>query len=111
MITRLSVRRASAACLVDMEIHHESTVNAFKAADAFGGDLGHLEYKWTVKNSKKAIDIYHTYTRPKFQGRGIAGRLVEETLEWAKQNNLVIIPSCTYVAAYVHRHPKWKSLL
>ncbi len=57
------------------------------------------------------IDFYFTYVPGDLRGRGIAASLVEEGLRYAAANKLQVIPSCSYVNIYIHRHEKYMGLL
>lgn len=56
------------------------------------------------------MELYTTYTPPQLRGRGLAERVVRAALEYAKENNLRVIPSCSYVRIFIERHPEYKSL-
>jgi len=46
-----------------------------------------------------------------FRGRGIAEKLCKAAFEYAKQHQLTVIPSCSYISdAYLKRHPEYRSL-
>jgi predicted GNAT family acetyltransferase len=53
----------------------------------------------------------HTEVPPELQGRGIAARLVQATLDWARAEGLRVRPLCSYVAVYMRRHPETQDLL
>ena len=53
----------------------------------------------------------HTLVPPALEGRGIAAALVKEALAWARQEGLRVRPTCSYVAAYMRRHPQTQDLL
>ncbi len=53
----------------------------------------------------------HTLVPPALEGRGIAAALVKEALAWARQEGLRVRPTCSYVAAYMQRHPETQDLL
>ncbi|MEO6246707.1 MAG: GNAT family N-acetyltransferase [Opitutaceae bacterium] len=53
----------------------------------------------------------HTFVPPELRGRGIAEKLVRAALDWAATEGLRVVPACSYVAAFVHRHPEYQSLL
>jgi predicted GNAT family acetyltransferase len=42
---------------------------------------------------------------------GIAARLTQAALEYAEKNSLRVIPMCTYVAAYIRKHPEYQKLI
>lgn len=53
----------------------------------------------------------HTEVPPALEGRGLAGALVAATLAWARSEGLRVRPVCSYVAAYMRRHPETQDLL
>lgn len=57
------------------------------------------------------INLVHTEVPKEFTGKGIAAILVKKVLEYVKQKNYILIPSCSYVAKYVDNHPEYHSLL
>jgi uncharacterized protein len=48
----------------------------------------------------------HTEVPPALGGRGIAAALVQAALDWARADGLRVRPLCSYVAAYMRRHPE-----
>jgi predicted GNAT family acetyltransferase len=50
----------------------------------------------------------HTYVPNELRGRGIAERLVRFALETAGKNGKGIDAQCSYVAAFLERHPEYK---
>ncbi|OGU41155.1 MAG: GNAT family N-acetyltransferase [Ignavibacteria bacterium RIFOXYB2_FULL_35_12] len=67
----------------------------------------HLEY---VKVNN-VLNLIHTYVPNALRGKGIASKIVKVALTYAEENNLKIIPSCSYVAAYIQRHKEYEELL
>jgi hypothetical protein len=57
------------------------------------------------------VAFTHTEVPPELGGRGIAARLVETALQWARDEGLRVRPLCSYVATYLRRHPAWQDLL
>lgn len=53
----------------------------------------------------------HTGVPPALQGRGLAAALLEQGLQWARQQGLQVVPACSYVARYIDRHPQWREVL
>ena len=62
-----------------------------------------LEYR---KVDEHSIDIHHTYVPNELRGQGVAGVLAQTALDYAKQQQLKVIPSCSYIAVYLKRHPQ-----
>jgi predicted GNAT family acetyltransferase len=56
------------------------------------------------------MDLYSTFVPPGERGRGVAGRLVEAGLAWARAEGLQIIPSCWFVAQWIRAHPEHADL-
>ena len=57
------------------------------------------------------VELYSTYVPPADRGRGIAARLVQAAVEYARAEGLRIIPSCWYVAQWMRAHPEHADLL
>lgn len=55
--------------------------------------------------------LNHTEVPEALQGQGIAGKLVEGALEYARANNLPIVPMCPYANKYIQRNPQYQELL
>ena len=53
----------------------------------------------------------HTETPYPLQGQGIASRLVRGALEAARAEGLKVVPRCSFVSAYMARHPEFNDLL
>jgi len=89
----------------------ESEVKHDKSKERFymniEGDNVHLDY--SLRGDK--IDLYHTYTPPQLRGRGLAGKVVEFAFNYAKENNLKVIPSCPFIPSFLERKPEYKKLV
>lgn len=68
------------------------------------------EITFTYKDAKTII-INHTYVDGKLRGQGIARRLVDEVVLFAKQENLKIIPLCSYAKKVLSEDPKYEDIL
>ncbi|MBR9859878.1 N-acetyltransferase [bacterium] len=71
------------------------------------GKVPRLEY---ILVGKK-IYLTHTEVPFEFEGRGIGSKLIKAALDFVKEHQLKIIPLCPFVAAYIKKHPEWKSYL
>jgi predicted GNAT family acetyltransferase len=49
--------------------------------------------------------VYHTEVSEKLRGEGIAAKLLEEMVAYARSNQLKVVPLCPYVLAQFKRHP------
>lgn len=57
------------------------------------------------------MHMTHTGVPPALQGRGIAAALVRAALAHAEREGLKVNPLCSYVRAYMQRHPETAKLL
>ena len=65
--------------------------------------------EYTMRNS--IIDLHHTYTHPALRGKGLAALVVKAAFEFAKENNLKVIPTCSYVQAFTRKNEQYKELV
>jgi|AntRauTorckE5430_2_1112549.scaffolds.fasta_scaffold03753_3 predicted GNAT family acetyltransferase len=63
-----------------------------------------------IEITQKLI-LTHTEVPRGLEGNGIASHLAVGALTYAKENDLVVMPLCPYMAGYIARHPEWKSIL
>lgn len=71
------------------------------------GFIPRIEY---IKVAGK-IFLTHTEVPVELEGKGIGSALIKQVLEEIDKHDLVIIPTCPFVAAYIKRHPEWKRLV
>jgi uncharacterized protein len=57
------------------------------------------------------MQIVHTEVHPALQGRGIAAALVDAAFVHARAAGLKVLPLCSYVRAWVRRHPEARSMV
>ena len=57
------------------------------------------------------LDLYRTYTPPALRGGGLASRLTEHALRYARDHGHKIVPSCPFVATFIARHPEHRDLV
>ena len=74
---------------------------------AVGESIAFLEY---YREGDK-IFMTHTEAPEELRGTGAAGSLVEQSLQYAKDNNLIVVPLCSYVADYINKHSEWYEIL
>jgi hypothetical protein len=57
------------------------------------------------------IAFVHTEVDERFQGRGLADRLIRFALEDARSRGLAVLPFCPFVKAFIERHPDFAELV
>lgn len=90
---------------MDEKVIHESDNNRFVIY--LDGSEAYVEYKMT----DDTIDLYHTFTDPVLRGKGLAAHVVRAAFEYAKENNLKVIPTCSFVRSFVRRYKEYKELV
>ncbi|CAD5259117.1 conserved hypothetical protein [Bosea sp. 62] len=57
------------------------------------------------------IVVTHTEVPPAFNGRGIGSQLAEGIFKIARASGRRVVPRCSFVAAWAHRHPDYRDVL
>lgn len=88
-----------------LPVTHNPSANRFEA----GGE-GHLAVcEYTTEGARRVFT--HTYVPPEWRGRGLAEQLVRAALDDTRRRGLKAVAACSYVAAFVARHPEDQDLL
>ncbi len=86
-------------------IVHNAAENRFETL--IDGKRGELNY---LQNGDEFV-ITHVGVHPSLRGQGIAGKITEAALKYARENALRVVPLCSYAAVYIRRNPQYASLL
>ncbi len=57
------------------------------------------------------INANHTYVSEELRGGGVAGQLLDALVTYARENNLKIIPTCSYVKAKFSHGSQYNDML
>jgi predicted GNAT family acetyltransferase len=87
------------------EIRNNKELHRFEM-DA-GGDVAVAYYTL----SPGIATFTHTEVPYTLRGQGIASRLIRGALEQVRAEGLKVIPRCSFVSAYIARHPEFGNLL
>ena len=87
-----------------IQIVHNPGENRFETI--IDGKLCKLDYLQSGDN----FVITHVGVHPSLRGQGVAGKIVEAGLGYARENSLRVVPMCSYAAAYIRRHPEHAKL-
>jgi predicted GNAT family acetyltransferase len=90
--------------LEKLKITHNPANNRFEVW--IDGQLSKLDYIQDAKN----FVITHVGVYPEHRGQGVAAKIVDAALGYAKENALRVIPMCSYAAAYIRRNPQYIEL-
>jgi predicted GNAT family acetyltransferase len=70
------------------------------------GQLSKLDYMV----DGDTIVMMHVGVHPDHRGQGVAGKITQVALDYAADKSLRVIPMCSYVGAYIRRHPEYVEL-
>jgi predicted GNAT family acetyltransferase len=90
---------------MDIKITHETDRQRFVAL--VEGEQCVVDYQL----SGNIMTITHTRVPERLGGRGIAGALARFALDTAKAQGWKVVPECSYVAAWIEKHPEYQALL
>ena len=59
----------------------------------------------------EVIVIPHVQSPIPLRGKGTAARLMHGIAEMAREEGLMLAPTCSYAVAWFRRHPQWSDVL
>jgi predicted GNAT family acetyltransferase len=66
---------------------------------------GDLVARLNYQISGGRIDLVHTEVPRQLEGQGLGNQLAAAALTFAAQEKLTVVPTCSFVRAYIERHP------
>jgi predicted GNAT family acetyltransferase len=90
--------------LSQLEVRHNTGQRRFEID--LGNDIAIAAYRISGPD----ILFTHTEVPPAWQGQGIAGILAHAALEYARTEGLRVQPLCSYIAAWIARHPEYHAI-
>ncbi len=89
-----------------VEVTHDAEKHQFAAN--IDDNVGSLKYNII---DSTVWEYYSTYVPPNLRGKGVAQALAKYALSYARDNNLKIKPTCSFIKTYIDGHPEYRSLL
>lgn len=59
----------------------------------------------------RGIEIRHTEVEKSLEGNGIAGILARHAIQYARNNDLRILPSCPFMRVFMRQKPEYHDLI
>ena len=72
-----------------------------------GRRAGYAEFRL----GESTVEFPHTVTDPEFSGRGVASALARASLDEAREQGRRVIPSCSFYATWIEKHPEYADLV
>lgn len=82
--------------------------NKFYIGEDENDPIAQITYKDKDANT---IIADHTYVSEQLRGQGIAGKLFNELIAFAKEENKKIVPECSYVKVKMERSSEYADLI
>lgn len=76
-----------------------------------GQVIAKIEFEQSEQNGKSVLDIQHTIVYEGNNGRGLGKQLVNRVAEYAKKENKLIIPTCSYAKKVIESNDEYKDLV
>lgn len=73
-----------------------------------GNKAGEMTYSWAGADK---IIIDHTEVEPAYNGKGVGKEMVYKAVEFARENNLKIIPLCPFATATFKKNEEIRDVL
>lgn len=87
------------------EVQHDSNARKFYVHS--DGHEAHMTYRY---RDASTVIYKHTYVPSELRGGGLAGKIVRTALEWARTENLRVVPTCSFVEGFVRKHPEYQDI-
>ena len=72
------------------------------------GELGGFVH-YRLKDG--VLALLHTETDRRFRGHGLAGHLIQASLDAARDRHLAVLPYCPFVRSWIAEHPSYADLV
>lgn len=94
-----------------MEKVIKHTEDGDKGMFFYEGENGIIsEINYTLRDNGILV-IDHTESEPEGEGKGLASKLVEKVVEYARENDYMVDPVCSFAAAQFKRHDEYSDVL
>jgi len=87
--------------------HKENQTNGMFYLEGENGLLSELTY---IKKDNNILVIDHTETKKGEEGKGLASKLLEHTVNYARENNFKIDPLCPFAEVKFDENEEYQKL-
>ena len=91
---------------MDLKIQHDLEAKRFFAI--IDGKEAHLDYG--ISPDGKTLDYFSTFVPSELRGKQIGDKIVKFALDYAKDNNFKVLPSCPFVKVIIEHNDEYKSI-
>ncbi len=90
-----------------MEIRHDKAERIFYI-EQNGKSIAEMTYYF---REERELVINHTYVSPAMRGKGIAEKLVNKGVEFAREKDYKIYPTCSYAKVILNKGKEYEDIL
>lgn len=90
-----------------VEVVHNEELGRFEVADQDGHVVAYADYR--IDGTRMVLP--HTFVERDRRNEGLAAYVVENALIHARASGRTVVPSCSYVSAYIDRHSEYRDLV
>jgi uncharacterized protein len=76
-----------------------------------GQVIARIEFEQTEQNGQSVLEIQHTNVYEGNNGRGLGKQLVNKVVEYAREENKLILPVCSYAKKVLESSDDYKDVL
>jgi predicted GNAT family acetyltransferase len=80
-------------------------------AQRFEAQVDGLRAILTYRRFPDRMVLYHTEVPPPLEGKGLAAKLARTALDFARVNQLRVVPLCPYIAAFIRRRAEYQDVV
>jgi predicted GNAT family acetyltransferase len=104
----MGMATGTSATEAELPIQHDQSREAGVFYVAVDGErLAHLSYG----RSGGGANIEHTYVSDRLRGQGVARRLVDAAVAWARQSGTKLSATCSYAKSVFDKDPSLRDVL
>lgn len=86
-----------------MQIKHLDSQNTFIIFAESQKQIGEIKY---IPADNNELYAAHTEVSSDYEGQGLAGKLLNALVEYAREHNKKIVPICPYVISSFRKYPE-----
>jgi uncharacterized protein len=91
--------------LKNIAVIHNEKEHCFEAT------VGGMKALLTYQRFPDRIVYNHTEVPSALEGQGLAAKLAQTALDFARASHLRVVPQCSYIASYIQKHPEYQDLV
>jgi predicted GNAT family acetyltransferase len=89
----------------------QTTVTHNEMASRFELHVDGIRALLTYRQFSNRMVFDHTEVPKPLEGHGLASKLAQYALDFARANHLRVVPLCPYVSGFIRKHPEYQDLV